>query len=72
MQMLRAKCANCDWIYDCVTLPMAATPACNTMSKVACPMCGNHKGNLVADPRDLTPEERLHKVRAMSLERIDG
>jgi len=59
-QMLRTKCAACDWIYDVVVLPLEAMRTVAVMQGAHCPMCGNIKGNTVAEPRGLTADEAAH------------
>ena len=66
MQMLRAKCRDCAWTYDCVSLPMETMAAATAIGSVRCPMCGNGKGNTIADPRELTPDERRHKETVLA------
>lgn len=66
MQMLRAKCARCEWEYDVVTLPMSAALAPRVMLSSACPMCGNRKANTIASPRLLSDVEAGHKRKVLA------
>lgn len=62
MQMMRARCKPCGWIYDVVAIPMEMGKAAKTMQeRAACPMCGDRHA-LMADPRPLTPQEIEHKL----------
>lgn len=60
MQMLRARCVKCQWVYDIIALPIPVA-AILAMANGQCPMCGNVKGNVLADPRPLTDAETAHK-----------
>lgn len=62
MQMLRARCHDCGWEYDCVALPMPMADACRAMAAACCPMCGNRDQNAVAPPRQLTAPEATFKA----------
>ena len=67
MTMLRARCRDCDWIWDVVALPLAVAPAAHAMKSAVCPMCGNDIGNLLAPERALTDAERAHKVKVAAI-----
>lgn len=72
MQMFRARCKRCEWIYDTVTLPMPLTEFAAAAKSAACPMCGNLNGNACADPRPLTEFERAHKAKFLEREAATG
>lgn len=60
MQMMRAKCGSCNWIFDVCALPMPITDAARVMERATCCMCGS-KETFVAEQRALTSEETVHK-----------
>lgn len=66
MQMFRAECSECKWVFDVVTLPMPIETAAIAMAKAACPICGNRTDNLCAEPRALTDQERKAKANVLN------
>lgn len=62
-QMFRGRCRKCDWTWDVVALPMPIERAAHVIGSARCPMCGNGRGNTMAEPRPLTDAERAHKAR---------
>lgn len=64
MQMIRARCAKCDWVFDIMAIPAPALRM-KVVGKAHCPMCCNVKGNLMADPRPLTEAEAEHHKSAI-------
>lgn len=60
MQMMRARCSECNWEYDVIALPIPAQ-AIKSVGKAPCPMCGNVKANTLSTPRALTEWEAEHK-----------
>lgn len=67
MQMMRATCARCQFVYDILALPIAAMMMGRVKNR-CCPICGNVKNNTMADPRALNDDERVAKARAIALE----
>lgn len=63
MQMFRATCRDCGWVFDVVVLPLPITLAARAMEKTCCPMCANRVGNTVGAARALTDAEHAHKCR---------
>lgn len=57
-QMFRAKCACCATVFDVIATPVTVEVFVRVGKRAVCPMCGNHKGNLCAPPRDLTNADR--------------
>ncbi len=67
MQMIRAKCKACEWVFDVVAIPMVLQLAADTMSsRSACPMCGCCE-SFFADSRPLTGDEIDHKNRVLAM-----
>lgn len=62
MQMFRAACGKCQWVFDVVVLPLPVTIAAGAMENTCCPMCGNRKRNTCAPARALTLGENAHKT----------
>ena len=62
-QMFRARCRECDWIWDVVALPMPIEKAAHVIGAARCPMCGNGDDNTVAEGKPLTDAETDHKRR---------
>lgn len=64
MQMLRATCAECSWTFDveALFLPMRIDIVPHVMFGLSCPMCGNNKDHMMAEPRALTSDEAKHKL----------
>jgi predicted nucleic acid-binding Zn-ribbon protein len=66
-QMTRARCQRCSHVHDLAALPLPVTDAVEAMIR-ACPMCGNRRGNTVAQARDLTEAEQVEKHHALALD----
>lgn len=69
MQMMQARCAECEWVFDIVAIPMEGMKAATGAMKrgSCCPMCGNDKRQkiLMANPRPLTEQEANHKRKLL-------
>lgn len=63
MQMFRATCRDCGWVFDVVVLPLPITLAARACERTCCPMCANRVGNTVGAARTLSDDERSHKLR---------
>lgn len=61
MQMFRARCASCSFIFDVIATPVPVDVFARVAKRTACPMCGNQKGNTCAPSRDLTDAERAQR-----------
>lgn len=62
MQMMRAKCVQCHWVFDVASLPGEALTVCRVMSaRTPCPIC-YADGAVMADPRPLTTDEIAAKT----------
>lgn len=73
MQMMRAKCAKGCGDFDVVSIPMNALQVSHIMmARNTCPICGNIRGNIVAEPRPLTEEECKKKTRAIAFSLTSG
>lgn len=66
MQMMRAMCRPCEYIFDLVAIPgIAHRVADAAMTRSShCPLC-YRGGTLMAEPRPLTPDEVTRKQRAL-------
>lgn len=68
MQMMQARCADCEWVFDVVTSPAPITVWAKTAQRRACcPMCGNDNKSRItlANPRPLTEQEANHKRKLL-------
>ena len=72
MQMMQARCADCEWVFDVVAIPMEGMKAGIAALKrgACCPMCGNDRRQsiLMANPSPLTEQEAAHKRKLLPAE----
>ncbi len=71
MQMFRARCRDCGWIFDVVALPLPLKIAARAMENTCCTMCGNCVSNTLADGRALTDQEAAHKRQMGTAAKIE-
>lgn len=67
MQMFRARCATCQTVFDVIATPVQVDVFVRVGKRASCPLCGNHKGNLCAQARDLTDAERAQRAQRADL-----
>lgn len=61
MQMMRAKCGACSWVFDLAALPGRALDVAETVKRRAvCPLCYDSRA-LMAEARPLSDDERAAK-----------